>query len=271
MRDNYWSYSFTAISDINRRSNDLLRGGPSVRLPGNFRSVISIKSDPRRRTTFNLSAYLTSGFMESYFSSIIASELIFKPSDAIVLGLSSKYNYTMDELQYISSSHTLNSERYILGTVRQEYLSISLRINMNITPDLTLEYWGQPFAASGKYTDYKYIHRPDAKQYHDRFILFSADQLTRDEAGSCYEVDEEPDGTTDYKFPEPDFKMNEFISNFVIRLEYRPGSNIFFVWSQSREGFYPEGLFSPVTTMTDLSKLEPTNVFILKFSYRLSL
>ena len=271
MRDNYWSYTFSLMSDINRRSNDLLRGGPSVRLPGNFRSMMLINSDPRRRTTFDLSAYITNGFNESYFNTMLTAALNYKPTDAILVGLSSTYNHTGDELQYISSTTYPLPERWIMGSIKQDYLSLSLRINMNITPDLTLQYWGQPFVASGKYADYKYINTPDAKQYNDRFILFSGDQLTMNELDDCFLVDEDLDGTADYTFPIADFRINEFISNFVLRWEYRPGSNLFIVWSQSREGFDPEGLFRPGRSIADLAELQPTNVFILKLSYRLSL
>ena len=38
----------------------------------------------------------------------------------------------------------------------------------------------------------------------------------------------------DYSFGDPDFDLRDFNSNLVVRWEYRPGSTVYFVWSQSR-------------------------------------
>ena len=42
------------------------------------------------------------------------------------------------------------------------------------------------------------------------------------------------DGTWDYGFDKPDFNVKEFLSNFVLRWEYNPGSSVYLVWSQTR-------------------------------------
>ena len=45
---------------------------------------------------------------------------------------------------------------------RQENTECLIRVNFNLTPDLTLQYWGQPYVASGKYYDHKMIMDPMA-------------------------------------------------------------------------------------------------------------
>ena len=65
------------------------------------------------------------------------------------------------------------NDRYIFASIDRNTINASLRINLNLTPDLTIQYWGQPFVASGEYYDYKYILDPMADDYHDRFHVYS--------------------------------------------------------------------------------------------------
>jgi hypothetical protein len=147
---------------------------------------------------------------------------------------------------------------------------MSLRVNFNVTPDLTLQYWGQPFIASGKYYDFKYITNSIASEYHDRFAVYSPDQieLINDE---YYRIDENIDGSEDYSIGKPDFNVQEFLSNLVIRWEYSPGSSVYLVWSQTRDGYNPTGTMDYFNDMGDLFHYRPHNVFLIKFSYRFSL
>jgi hypothetical protein len=54
----------------------------------------------------------------------------------------------------------------------------------------------------------------------------------------------------------------------VVRWEYRPGSTLFLVWSQTRSGFKNDGLFDFSRDFEGLFNENPHNIFLLKFSYR---
>ena len=41
--------------------------------------------------------------------------------------------------------------RYILGAIDNESLSATLRVNYNINPNLTIQYYGQPFIFKAKF------------------------------------------------------------------------------------------------------------------------
>jgi hypothetical protein len=129
---------------------------------------------------------------------------------------------------------------------------------------------GQPFIASGGYKDFKRITNPDAGNYGDRFHIFPVSEIILD-ANSTYRVDENTDGTFDYSFGKPDFNVQEFLSNLVVRWEYNPGSTVFLVWSQTRSNFDDEGVFIPGENLGDLFGVKPYNVFLIKFSYRFGL
>jgi hypothetical protein len=72
----------------------------------------------------------------------------------------------------------------------------------------------------------------------------------------------------DYSFGKPDFNVKEFLSNMVVRWEYRPGSTVFLVWSQTRSGFENDGSFDFSRDFEGLFNEKPHNIFLLKFSYR---
>jgi len=69
----------------------------------------------------------------------------------------------------------------------------------------------------------------------------------------------------------PDFNDVSLNSNLVLRWEYLPGSTLFLVWSQGRQG--SDGTFD--TTFLDnlryTSRLPSENVFLLKISYWFSI
>ncbi len=165
----------------------------------------------------------------------------------------------------------MNGEaRYIFGTIDQKVLSMSIRVNFNITPDLTIQYWGQPFTASGEYTDFKMISDPKADEFADRYHIYTSQQISL--VDNSYEIDENVDGNVDYTFDNPDFTVDEWLSNLVVRWEFLPGSTAYLVWSQTRNAYSEDGSFNLGDNLNDLfTGDKPTNVFLLKFSYRIGL
>jgi hypothetical protein len=143
---------------------------------------------------------------------------------------------------------------------------MSLRANYTINPDLTIQYWGQPFVSRGRYSNFKQVTDPLAKNFDDRITPYNDNQISL--ADNTYSVDENLDGNVDYTFSDPDFSLVQFRSNLVFRWEYIPGSEIFLVWSQdiSQSG-NPQGeLFENLGDHIFGEK--PKNIFLLKVTYR---
>ena len=200
----------------------------------------------------------------------ISPMLTYKPTNTLVLSLSPSYLKSFEELQYVDQTKFGNEDRYIMASIDQRVLSMSLRVNFNLTPDLTLQYWGQPFIASGKYYDFKYITDPMASEYHDRFETYTSDQITLHDDG-YYSIDEDRNGGEDYRFGKPDFNVQEFLSNLVLRWEYNPGSSVYLVWSQNLKSSNSSGDSNFNNNINALFSEKPYNVFLLKFSYRFGL
>lgn len=71
-------------------------------------------------------------------------------------------------------------------------------------------------------------------------------------------------------FSDPDFNSLQFRSNVVLRWEYQPGSTLFLVWAQAREGDGPAGTPTLGDDLGQLFGVHPTNVFMVKVSYWLN-
>jgi hypothetical protein len=62
--------------------------------------------------------------------------------------------------------------------------------------------------------------------------------------------------------------VKQFRSNAVVRWEYRPGSALFLVWTQQRQGDLPfAGGDSFGGDYHGLFSLHPDNTFLVKMSY----
>src|SRR5690606_34097656 len=129
--------------------------------------------------------------------------------------------------------------RYIVGEIDQTTTRLSLRMTYMITPNLSVQAWGQPFGTEGRYKNFKYITDAGSSDYKQRFAPMPDEWLTIIGDDEEYAVDENRDGITDYKFGKPDFNVGQFRSNMVVRWEYIPGSTLFLVWTQEMNGdFY---------------------------------
>ena len=149
---------------------------------------------------------------------------------------------------------------------------MSLRLNYNITPDLTIQYWGQPFLAAMNYSRFKVVTDPGAKDIADRYRILTEEEMTFDPDENRYYVDDNNDGVSDYDFRNPDNNYDQFLSNLVARWEFRPGSTIYLVWSQTRDYNDSTGSFSLEQNLNNLyTKKKPYDVFLIKFTYRFGL
>lgn len=250
-------------------STTLLRGGPSFIKPGTQSFNINIGSDPSKKVSFFAGNYYGSGDVNSYLEHEYYASLNIRPANSISISIEPAYSISKAELQYITQTtdNDNNDNVYLFGKLDQKTLSLTFRVNYTINPELSLEYYGQPFISAGKYSDFKEITQPKADKFRERFYTYSTNQITFDSDNNSYSVDQNLNNNTDFTFSNPDFNFSQFRSNFVIRWEYLPGSTVYLVWSQGRTGNDSNGRFSYGSDMKDLFHITPHNVFLLKLSY----
>jgi hypothetical protein len=252
-------------------STNLLRGGPSFIMPGGEELNLNLSTDYSKKISFNIGNYHGLGDVKSYRHHEYWMGLNIKPTNALSISFSPGYSIDNSPLQYVETTQINNDSRYIFAELDQKTLSFTFRLNYTFNPELSLEYYGQPFVSAGKYTNFKRITTTHADKFSDRYHNFSTGEISYNAPGNSYSIDENGNGGSDYTFSNPDFNFRQFRSNLVIRWEYSPGSTVFLVWSQGRTSSDTNGTFQYGSDMKDLFGINPHNVFLVKFSYWFSL
>jgi Domain of unknown function (DUF5916)/Carbohydrate family 9 binding domain-like len=269
---NYWSAWTGGNLDLSSLSTSTLRGGPITRYPTNINGRVGFSTDYRKKLVLNYYINGYTGFEKNSRGIYTEMDISYKPTNYLTINISPQFNKSFSELQYVDKISYNGEDRYIFASIDRKTLAASIRVNFNVSPDLTVQYWGQPYIASGRYYDHKYINAPLAREYHDRFHTYTSAE--KFEVDGHYEIDENADGTIDYDFGNSNFNYQFFLSNLVIRWEYSPGSSIYLVWSQSRNFFNNSGqldYFNNIGDLFDRDNNIPHNVFLVKFSYRFGL
>ncbi len=249
-------------------SNTVLRGGPRWRW--NDENFVFLFSGTDGRKKFRMHAgYVHSAATQDNFSfQRYVLRFFYQPLNTLNLSLINEFEVNPNKTQYVTQADFNGTQRYILGEIDNESLSTTLRVNYNINPNLTIQYYGQPFIFKAKYSNFNYVNDPVASDLNDRVTWYGDNQITFSEEDDTYFVDEDGDSQTDYSFGNPDFAFVQFRSNLVVRWEYIPGSEIFLVWSQGITGLGDvDNDFSEIID-NQLLSARPQNTFLIKATYR---
>jgi len=249
-------------------SNTVLRGGPRWRWSDENFAYLFFGSDRRKKFNFTL-GYVNSQAAQDNFSLIrYVFRFNYQPFDAFSLSVSSEYEENPNKTQYVTETDFNGLARYITANIDQRTFSTSIRFNYSLNPNLSIQYYGQPFISRGTYRDFNYVNNPIAEDLNQRVSVYTDNQITKPVDSDSYLIDENLDGATDYEIDDPDFSFVQFRSNLVLRWEYIPGSEIFLVWSQ---GVVGSG--NPTDTLgksldSQILGQKKDNTFLLKATYR---
>ena len=252
-------------------SNTALRGGPSTRRAAGIGWNAYTQTDYRKKVQAGVNGFTFFGFENSMRIYDFGVNLILQPTNALKISLSAGYAYNWRRQDQFVDNIMRDKVVYrsIVGEVKQQTLRFTGRLSYNITPDLTVQYYGQPFITRPLYDNFAYVSDPKAKKYDDRFTIFTPNQISF--TNDRYVVDENMDGTPDYTFNKPDFNFVQFRSNLVVRWEYRAGSEIYLVWSQGNTADAFDELDTPIfQSLMDnaFSSDNARNIFLVKMTYR---
>ena len=263
---NNWGLNFGINYTPQNYSNSALRGGPRFRFSeGNYQYLFA-SSDRRKKIHGRLGGVLSNSKYNNTSFFRIDGAINYQPTNAINLSIAPEISNRKSKTQYVTQSVYGAETRYILGTIDNQTLSASLRINYSINPNLSIQYYGQPFISRGHFSNFKFVTNPTAAKLSDRFQSYDLSQIKL--INDRYEIDDNKDGVLDYDFQDPNFSVVRFNSNLVARWEYIPGSELFLVWSQGvTSSVSPSsGLFEDLET--GILDQRPQNIFLLKLTYR---
>ncbi len=52
-----------------------------------------------------------------------------------------------------------------------------MRLQVNLTPDISIQFYGSPFTSTSKFSDFKEAADTESRTYDKRFHLFSGDEI----------------------------------------------------------------------------------------------
>ena len=233
-------------------SDRAARGGPAIRLSSSRSMWAGIQSDSRRTVTG--SVWFNGGKDDEGRSvrADVSPRVDFRISSRFSTSMGVSYSRNGDDSQFYSASGAVGNDttHYTFARLDQTTLSLNTRLNFTATPNLSFQFYAEPFVSNGTYADLKEIASARAESYGDRFKSYG-----------------NKNGAFD------GFNYRQFNSNAVLRYEYRPGSTLFMVWQQGRsnslapgdQGYY--GTYDFGRDYNAAFRDHPNNTFLVKWSY----
>jgi hypothetical protein len=222
------------------------RGGPAVRRAPQNDAWLGFNGDPRGAFAANWFSEAWDGDDGHTHGVYLQPNVNFRASSRFQGNLSVSYSRNVNDTQWFENDGAIGNDttHYTFARLEQQTLNMTLRLDYTVTPTLTVQVYGSPFATSGHYTNWRELSNPTALRYDDRFKPYAGDPSSGD------------------------FNFKQFRSNTVLRWEYRPGSTLFLVWTQGRtQSDVDLGLFSAGHDMKNLFMTQPNNTFLVKWSY----
>ena len=244
-------------------------GETGIRYPGNIDYWYYIGSDNRKKVSFEINHYNNWSTKNYRRYQELYTGVSYRPVDALKLSLGTNISFNKNKLQYVDTKSFGSEDRYLTATIDQKTYSLEMRFTLMLTPNLSLQFWGQPFLSQGSYSQFKMVTDAENKEFEKRFKTYTQNQIIYNRESENYEFDENQDQVVDYEVENPDFNFVEFRSNMVLRWEYTPGSTLFLVWNQNRSDNLPLNRNYRMNSLSDgLWNTYPNNIFLIKYTYR---
>ena len=251
------------------------RGGPLMLNLASQSINFNMHTDMREWWVINLAGDFEFG--EDINLRSVFTNLELKVTPALTLSLGPELSQNSTQAQWIANisdptAKETYGKRYIFAQLEQTTFSADIRADWIISPTLSLQVYIQPLIASGKYSDFKALARPesfDFLRYGDEGSTIDK-TISQDGSTVNYNLDADGDGPSEaVNISNPDFNYISLRGNAVLRWEYMPGATIFLVWTQNREDIHSDGYFHLRRSLNNLLNINPDNIFMLKLTYRL--
>ena len=263
---NNWSATLGYFSQPHIYSKSLLQGGPRIKLADQYGFWWALNTDSRRKFFLTYSGWTKTGGEGSYYLLENALGLNYQPLDRLRISVTPKLTQIRHRLQYNETLAVGTGNDYVVSLLNQNTLSLVLRADVTIGPNMAIQYYAEPFISQGTYRDFGILVNP--LQSFSEGQLQPIRILGEEANWAIYRIDTDDNGTGDAVIANPDFSFAQFRSNLVYRWEYRPGSELFLVWSQSfNDTTLPDnGLVSSLGEQIFSRTLGST--FLIKLTYR---
>ena len=270
---NYWNAYGGFHIGPRSFSDRLTRGGPLTRNEGFWNASAGFGSDSRKAVSFSFDTFYDRSTSGGWDSSASFSVNI-RPMPSLTISTGPNWNRSVVIAQYVrtvadASATETYGNRYVFAGLDQSEVSMTTRVNLILSPKMSLQVYAQPLISVGRYEGFKQLARP---RTYD-FLRYGVDLgfITYDPASSTYAVyPAGGPGSSSFTFDNPDFNFKSLRFNAVFRWEFRPGSTFYFVWTQQRVDQSRPGRFALGPDTSSLFSAPGDNVVMAKISYWLS-
>jgi hypothetical protein len=261
---NFWEIESTTILNPRVMDPRLTRGGPTMEKPRDWLTEVQIESSDSSQTR---------GRVELGYGRTEDGGLTFRtegglsmqPSPRWLLSLNPSYERRVETQQYVSTLDGGGAQtfgrRYVFGHIDRSTYSAEIRMNYTFKPDLNLDLYAEPFAASGRYERFGELEAARGRSL--RIYGTDGTGITTLPDGRHVVTDA---GST-FTLRNVDFNVLSFRSNLVLRWEWRPGSTLYVVWQQDRSQREDVGTRATPSGLFDSLTAPGNNFFVVKASF----
>lgn len=263
---NLWSAHLNMRRYYNIFDTRELRGGPGLR-KDNYNDIeLFIQSNQVK------DLFVGFGPRFKFFTDDISKTnhftlyLRWQINDRFSLTTQSIFDHSIDNNKWVTK--TTDAEgltQYVVGTINRQTIYSTLRFEYFVSPEISIQYYGNPYASVGTYSNFRLVadaSNPSlAKRYTSLNMNIQDNNVYSLQKSSIPEI----------SIHQPDFNYQEFRSNLVGRWEFRPGSTLYLVWTNTRSDYSDKLNQSVWQSFGSIMGGKSQNVFMVKFSYWFSL
>ena len=237
----FWRVTAYALHRLRSWDDRSTRGGPLMIRPAETEFEISGRSDTRKSVQLNGSADRTYDEYGGAAWTFATGVSVSSPRWNLSLGpalstgrIAAQYVGTVDD----STATVTYGRRYLFAPLDFTQASAELRLNLALTPRLTLQGYGQPLIFS---SDYGSVGSLAAPRTFD-FAPYS--------------------GTA----PSLDGTLRSLRGTMVLTWEWRPGSRLYVAWQHWRQGVVAAPRFDFSRDVAGLFDARANNILVVKIS-----
>ena len=171
---------------------------------------------------------------------IFEASLVLRPTTWMELDPGLTYVTTQNEETWVIPQYTDDGHN-LFGLRNLEERDINLRGTVTLAPQFSIQFFTQVLLAKVHYWDFRELVSPTELAVYDY-----------EHSASYYD---------------PDFNEHVVNANVVLRWEYLPGSTVYLVWTQARDGYVDPFTTSFGHDFSTAFSQPVNNVFLLKISY----
>ena len=164
---NYWTSSINFARDLATTSVSLTRGGPLMARGPGWTINVSVGNRATSRTRITGSGSCRTNDDGASVKSV-SGTFSMRPGPRWSFSVSPYYDRVTEPQQYVSTLPGGRPEtydtRYVFAFIDRSTMSMEYRLGLTLKPDVNLDVYAEPFAASGRYYDYGELLEPGSRE-----------------------------------------------------------------------------------------------------------